>query len=286
VLGCHSLRSAKPIDHQPTRCNGLEVDQFGPVQGFGLRRKLLPLVGAGILVGCLGVTTPAHATTPSFGSQTADAIIAQTRAAMSSAGSVSASGKGSMKISGVGNVTVSEHDYSSMTSGTQILQITSTHVKAGTTLPSASVLDVGGQLFVDANAPFWASSAGLTDAEAVNAANRWVQIQPSSPLYATAAADLTMPSLLTDLFSSHNFHKGNVRTIDGVRSIAITYTNTGEDSGHATCYVALGENHLPVSISLGGESFRFSSWGQMKAVTAPPNPAQLSNILPPSESTT
>jgi hypothetical protein len=243
-------------------------------------------IGVGIVVGSIGLTTTAHASTSSFSSQTASAIIAQSRAAMSSAGSVSASGNGSLKIPGIGKVTFSENDYSSATSGSQTLNMTSAHLKSGTVLPSASVLDLSGQLFVDANAPFWSSSAGLSRTEAVNAANRWVQIQSSSPLYTTAAADLTMPTLLTDLFSSGNFHKGHVRTIDGVRSIAITYTNTGEDPGHATCYVALGNNHLPVSVTIGGESIRFNAWGQEKAVTAPPNPAQLSNIVPPSESTT
>jgi hypothetical protein len=248
--------------------------------------RLLPLMAVSIAVVSIGATTSAHATTPSFISQSASAIIAQSRAAMSSAGTVFASGNGSAQIPGMGTVKVDENDYSSETSGSQILKITSAHPKPGTVLPSASVLDAGGQLFVKANVPFWSSSGGLSVADAQEAANRWVQIQSSSPLYANAAADLTMPTLLTDLFNSHNFHKGHVRTIDGVRAIAITYTNTGEDSGPATSYIALGGNHVPVSVAIGGESFRFSSWGQMKAITAPPNPVQLSSILPPSESTT
>jgi len=266
--------------------------QFGaaarsrPRPGFSWRNGLLPLLGVCAVVGSVGVTTSAHAATSSFGSQTANAIIAQSRAAMSSAGSVDARGNGSMEISGIGEVTLNESDYTSATSGSQILKMTSAHLKSGSVLPSASVSDVGGQLFVEANAPFWSSSAGLSDTEAFNAANRWVQIQSSSPLYASAAADLTMPSLLADLFSSHSFHKGQVRTIDGVRSVAVTYTNTGEDPGHATCYIALGGKHLPVAVSLGGISLRFASWGQTKAVTAPPHPAQLSSIVPPIESTT
>ena len=266
-------------------------EQFGTVArsahpfGFRWRAGLPPLVGACIVMGAMGITTSAPAASPSFGSQTASVIIAQSRAAMASAGSVSASGKGSGKIPGLGKVTFTEIDYSATTSGSQVLKMTSAHAKSGTALPSATTLDVGGQLYVQANAPFWSSSAGLTDAEAVHAANQWVQIQPSSSLYATAAADLTMPSLLTDLFSSANFHKGTVRTIDGVRAIAITYTNTGEDPGQATTYVALGGKHLPVSVSIGGESIRFTSWGRTKTITAPPNTVQLSSLLPPSEST-
>jgi hypothetical protein len=191
-----------------------------------------------------------------------------------------------VSIPGVGKVTADEVDYASATAGSQVLRFTSAHPKAETLLPSASVLDVGGQLFVDASSSFWVSSAGLTHTEALEAANRWVQIQSSSALYAPAAADLTMPSLLTDLFSSKNYKRGSVRTIDGVRSIAITYMNTGYDSGKTTCYVELGGNHLPVLVTVGGLSLHLKSWGQTKAITAPLNPVQLSSLLPPSESTT
>jgi len=246
---------------------------------------ILPLVGTCVAVGSLGVTASAYATAPAFGSQSADAIVAQARVAMASAGSVTASGQGPLNIAGVGKVVTRESDYSSATSGSQVLQMSSTHLKSGTVLPSASVLDVGGHLFVDANAPFWSSSAGLTDTEAHEASSRWVQIQPSSDLYASAAADLTMPSLLTDLFSSDDFHKGSVRTIDGVRTIAITYMNSGNDAGRATCYIALGGSHLPVSVTLGGLSLRLKSWGETKVVTAPANAVQLTSLLPPSEST-
>jgi hypothetical protein len=274
-----------------TRWNGRRKNtQLGAggksAHAYGMGRRLLPLVGACVVLGCIGVTTSSQATTPSFASQTADVIIAQARAAMSSAGSVTASGKGTERLPGAGKVTANENDYSSAASGSQVLTVTSAHPKSGTVLLSASVLDVGGQLFVDANAPFWSSSAGLSNAVAVKAANRWVQIQPSSALYATAAADLTMPSLLTDLFSSDNYKKGSVRTIDGVRTIAITYMNTGYDSGKTTCYVELGGKHLPVLATVGGLPLRLKSWGQTKAITAPPSPVQLSNLLPPSESTT
>lgn len=277
-----------------TRSNGLRTSaflrverDFAHVGGIRWRNRILPLLGTGIAVGSIGMTTSAHASTSSsFSSQTADAIVAQARAAMTTAGSVSASGEGPLSIPGVGKVITSENDYTSGTSGSQVMKMTSTHLKSGVVLPSASVLDVGGQLFVDANASFWSSSAGLTNAEAHGAANRWVQIQTSSDLYESAAADLTMPSLVTDLFSSHNYHKGPVRTVDGVRSIAITYMNSGNDPGQATCYIALGGHHLPVSVTLGGISLRLKSWGQTKAVMAPAGVVQLGNLLPPSESTT
>ena len=259
---------------------------FTHVDGNRWSKRVLPLVGTSIVVGSIVVTTSAHATTPSFSSQPADAIVAQARAAMTSAGSVSASGDGPLSIPGVGKVITRENDYTSATSGSQVMTMTSAHLKSGIVLPSASVLDVGGQLFVDANASFWSSFAGLTNVEAHGAANRWVQIQPSSDLYALAAADLTMPSLLTDLFSSDHFHKGPVRTIDGVRAIAITYKNSGNDSGQATCYVALGGQHLPVSVTIGGFSLRLRSWGETKEVTAPAGAVQLASLLPPSESVT
>jgi len=202
---------------------------------------------------------------------------------MANAGSVTASGNGPLTVPGVGKVTVREQDYSGATSGSQSLRMTGAQPRSGTISASVSVVD--GQLYVDANAAFWSSSAGLSEAEAANAANRWVQIQSSSPLYKPAAADLTMPSLLTDLFSSENFHKGRVRTIDGVRSIAITYMNSGNDSGETTCYVELGGKHLPVSVTLGGLSLRLEGWGEIKAVAVPTGAVQLSSLLPPSVST-
>jgi hypothetical protein len=131
------------------------------------------------------------------------------------------------------------------------------------------VSDVDGRVYVNANAAFWTGSAALSVPQAVEVANRWVQVPQSNPFYSLAAADLTMHSLIADLFNAKIFHKGRIVSVDGVRTIAITYTNTGNDPGPATCDVALGGRHLPVAVSLGGITFHLTSWGATKVITDP-----------------
>jgi hypothetical protein len=234
---------------------------------------------------CAVPTVQAQATSTAFASQSAGAIVSQARAAMAAEGSVSAVGRGSGTASGVGKVEMNEQDYTAATSGIQQLKMTSSR-STGTGLFSASTTDVDGQLYVDANAPFWVGSAGMTESQAVVLENRWIEIPSSSPLYTTAAADLTLPSLLTDLFSAKNYHKGKVLSVDGVRSIAITYSNSGLDAGPATCEIALGGKHLPVSSTIAGLTVRFESWGKTRPVSAPAGAVSLSSLVPPAEATT
>ncbi len=58
-------------------------------------------------------------------------------------------------------------------------------------------------------------------------ADTWVDIPSSSALYGPTAADLTMPTLIEDLFSATTFHKGAVRMVDRVRALRISYQDTG-----------------------------------------------------------
>jgi hypothetical protein len=230
------------------------------------------------------LTVQAQAAPAPFDSQSASAIVNQARAAMAAAGSVSAVGRGSETASGMGKVEMSEQDYTATTSGLQQLKITSSY-SSGAGL-SASVMDVGGQLYVDANSPFWVGSAGVTAGQAVLLENRWIQIPSSSPLYANAAADLTLPSLLTDLFDAKTFHKGSVVSVDGVRAIAISYSNSGVDAGQAKCDIALGGKHLPVSSTIAGLTIRYESWGKTRPVSAPVGAVSISSVVPPAEATT
>jgi hypothetical protein len=187
---------------------------------------------------------------------------------MAAESSVFANGRGIGTIPGAGKVEITEKDYSAATSGTQQLQIKS---KTGSDVNLAgSTWDVDGRVYVDGNAEFWSNSAGLSDSQATEVANRWVQIPPNNSLYATAAADLTIPSLISDMFSAKTFHKGHIVSVDGVRTISITYTNTGSDAGRATCDVALTGTHLPVAVSINGITFHLKSWATTKAVADPP----------------
>jgi hypothetical protein len=230
---------------------------------------LVMAVSLAVLI-TLGATTPdpASASTSSVGSKSAAAIIAEARAAMIRAGSVRATGTGTASVSGLGQATLTETDYSDGTSGSQVLTMESSRARPGQ-LPSATTQDVDGAIYVDADAPFWLASVGLGSAEAAQVANRWVEVPTSSPVYGPAAADLTMPSLVKDLFSATTYHRGSIKKIDGVRSVEISYTNSGQDAGSVTCWVATGGSHLPVAVDIGGLVLRLGSWGSTEPVAAP-----------------
>ncbi len=233
----------------------------------------------------LVLAAPASATSSDFNAQSANTIVEHARAAMAEAGSVSASGHGFGTASGGGKVEIRESDYTGATSGTQQLEITSTD-GSGVNLPAASTVVVDGRVYVDADAEFWTTSAGLSNTQAAAAANRWVQIPSTNPFYALAAADLTMPSLISDIFSAKKFHKGRIVSVDGVRAIPIMYTNTGNDSGPAICDVALGGNHLPVAVTIDGITLHLTLWGRTKAVTAPVGALLLPSTSSGGETTT
>jgi hypothetical protein len=225
----------------------------------------------------LGVSSPALASSANSDSKSASAIIAQARAAMTKAGSVSATGGGTTSVPGYGRATLTETDFSDASSGSQVVKMTSRSASSAS-LPSATTLDVAGTVYVNANAMFWTGSVGLAMGQATQVADQWVLVPKSSPVYTPAAADLTMPSLTHDMFHATSYHKGPVQTVDGVRVIAITYTNTGNDAGPVTCYVAVGGSHLPVLVDIGGLSLHLSSWGKAQAVTAPSGAIPMPNL--------
>ncbi len=230
--------------------------------------SLLMAASFAVLV-ILGSSGPALASSSSSASpKSANLIIAEARTAMIRAGSVSAHGQGTTTVPGVGRVTIEETDYTDATSGSQVVTMTST-TDGTTALPSATTLDVAGVVSVNANAPFWTTTVGMGALAADQVAGRWVLIPPSSPAYAPAAADLTMSSLTRDMFHASRYHRGKVQTVDGQRVVAVSYTNTGNDSGPATCFVAVGGSHLPVLVNIGGLSLHLGSWGSLQTLTVP-----------------
>jgi hypothetical protein len=215
----------------------------------------------------LGVTTTASATSRGANAKAALALVAEARAAMTAAGSVSAIGGGTARIPGIGSATVTESDYADTTSGSQMVRVTSGSSGSGAQ-PSAATLDLRGTVDVDADASFWSTSVGVADAEANQLANRWVEIPGSSPAYGSAAADLTMPSLTQDLFDARSYQEGRTQTVDGVRTVAVTYRNTGNDAGPVTCYLGIS-SHLPVAVTIGGLTLHLSAWGTVRALSPP-----------------
>lgn len=201
---------------------------------------------------------------------------------MTAAGSVSASGSAPEKIPGVGKVTIHETNYAGTTSGSQVITSTSGQSGSSAALPAATTLVVGNTLYFNANAEFWSNLAGLSDAQSKMVAQKWVQIPTGSSLYGKASADLTMPSLSKDLFHANTYHKGAVRTVNGVRAIEISYMNGGRyDPGRAVAYVALGGKHLPVSVTIGNLPFQLGPWGVAKTIAAPQGSVPLSSLLTP-----
>ena len=250
---------------------------------------IMALVGLG-LAGCGASTGSPPTTSPTlaastFTSQSASAIVAQARAAMTAAGSVDAIGSGTIKTASEGTVKAAENDNTGSTSGTQDFLVSS----GSTTVLSASATYVDGNLYTNADAAFWTTDAGATAPQAAALAGKWVQIPPSSPIYAKTAADLTMSTLTKDLFDAKTFHKGSVQTVDGVRAIKITYTNGGVDEGSATTYVAVGGKHLPVSTDLDGLTLDMTSWGKSVVVSPVVGAVPLASVLatvPPGSTTT
>jgi hypothetical protein len=244
----------------------------------------LVLLASLVALAAMGIASPATAAPSAFSTRSAKQIVAAARSAMTAAGSVEARGSGRLTIPGHGAGVAAETNYSGPTSGTQVVAMTSAGTPSTTPLPGASISLVDGALYINANAAFWTTTIGLTASEAPTVASKWVQIPSTSPVYAPVAADMSMPSLVKDLFNSTKFRKGSVRTVDGVKVVPIKYANGGYDSGPTTLYVSTGGRHLPVEASISGITLRFERWGATQAVTTPAGAVPLSSLLPSASS--
>lgn len=224
----------------------------------------------------LGASAPAVASS-SRSSSSAGLLVAEARAAMIRSGSVSAHGQGTTSLPGVGRVTILETNYSGTVSGSQVVTMTPV-TGPPSALPAGTTLDADGTVYANANAPFWTATVGMGTGAADQVAGRWVVIPPASPAYAPAAADLTMSSLTRDMFHASSYQRGRIQMVDGQRVIAVRYTNTGNDSGPATCFVAASGSHLPVLVRIAGLSLRLGSWGKSQPVTAPAGAVPLPDL--------
>jgi hypothetical protein len=205
-------------------------------------------------------------------------MIAQAQAAMMAAGSVQSNFNGLVKVPSIGKVLFGESNTSGTSSGSQTLTATS-EAPGSPPLPNVSVRDVNGNLYTNGNAAFWTVTAGMTSDQGAALAGKWIEIPAGTSLYTQAADDLTMSTLVHDSFDAKTFHKGATRTVDGIPAIAITYQNGGVDDGPATAYVAVGGQHLPVSVDIGSLTLHMGPWGQAVSVTAPSGAVPLSSVL-------
>lgn len=244
------------------------------------RSRRLGTAGAlvGLSASLVGLGGSSAGAGSSFSSQSAAKIMAAARSAMRHAGSVVASGSGEVSVKGLGNAHISELNYSGPTSGTEISSFTSTNKNA--VLPSGSAVLVNGALYVYANKAFWATDPKVTTKQAVTLAFRWITIPKSSALYTNEVADLTMSSLITDLFTATRYRKGAVRSVNGVQAIAISYKTSGIDAGQSTALVPISGSHLPLSVSETGIPFKLDSWGTRKKVATPKGSVPFQSIVP------
>jgi len=268
----------RPDGHAPTKgSTTMSVEAGHP---YGTIRLGTVVIAASfavlVLLGASG-PDPAPASAAASASTSAGALVAQARAAMARAGSVAAQGQGSTTLPGFGPATLTETDYSGPTSGSQVVSMTSPGA-GPTTLPSANTVDVSGALYVNANIPFWTTTVGMGPASATPIAGRWVRIPQHSPAYGPAASDLTMPSLIHDLFHARHYGQDGIRTVDGVRVVVLAYRNTGNDAGPVTCDVTLTAPHLPVLATIGGLTLHLGSWGRTQPVAVPPGAVAMPDI--------
>jgi hypothetical protein len=239
-------------------------------------------VGLGLsclaLAGCSG-STSAPATSTPVAPQSAKAMIAEAKAAMTSEGWVRAHGSSTTSGPGGGRATITETDVSGPTSGTQSVTVTVTQHGVSQVL-RASVVVVDGRLYMNANAGFWTNSGDLSANQAATVADRWIEVPTSSAIYAQAVTHLTMPSLVSDIFDAGTFEKGKVVVVKGVPGVRISYDNRGADPGRAVSVLAIAGHHLPISLDLGGENLQLGSWGKSTTVAVPAGSVPLASVLP------
>jgi hypothetical protein len=243
-----------------------------------------------VLAGCGSSAASTSSTTPAsslFVSQTAGEIALQAEHAMTAAGSVASNIDAVVKIPDLGKVSFRENNDSGPDSGSQTLAM-SADAPGTTPLVTVSVLDVDGDLYNNGNAAFWTTNAGMASVQSVALAGKWVQIPAGTSFYTQAADDLTMSTLVRDSFDATAFHKGAVKTVDGVPAIAITYTNGGVDKGSAVANIAVDGKHLPVSVTIQSLALHLGPRGKPVVVTPPQGWVSMESVLAtvPSGSTT
>ncbi len=88
-----------------------------------------------------------------------------------------------------------------------------------------------------------------------------------------------MASLTKDMFDATTYHKGPILTVNGIRSVEITYTNRGTDAGSGSAAISLGAKHYPVTVTIGGVPLSLNGWGTTKSVAVPSNPVPITNFV-------
>ena len=165
---------------------------------------------------------------------------------------------------------------SSMQSGQQAVSI-------GKAL--ATTVLVGGTAYISGNEQGMISFFGMPSSLGSSLGGRWVSLQPSDSGYQSVAANVTLPTALTNVTPTGTLITGKRTKIAGhwVRSISGAGQGGG---GRITLFVTADSRSLPVEAvesvragaTLKGEIVKFSKWGEQVNVTAPTGAIPISTI--------
>jgi hypothetical protein len=154
-------------------------------------------------------------------------------------------------------------------SGTQLI-----HMGTGKELSNTAAIDViGGTTFVKGNASGLEALAGLSAAEAAEAAGQWIAFATDNSTFSAVVAGVRSQDLATELAL-----KGPLKSVDGLKVDAIKGTQTlGHKSVPVVLYVRAHGTHVPVeedSLNAHGqhtkaEHITYSSWGETVRPKAP-----------------
>jgi hypothetical protein len=237
--------------------------------GGGRRMRLLTIAGlvlAPVLVlsACSGSSSGgAPKATPSspgvaFETQSATAILAAAKTDATAQGSVHDDAHGQ-----VGGLALTGKLDVSATEGTQLSHF-GTH-------PIEEVF-TGGVAYVRGDSFTLEQIVGLTHAQAIQYAGKWLAVHAGDPAYADAIDGMTMASGLhttLDLVSAKSI---GTSTVNGLQVVGISGRDPEGDN--ETVYIRVASPHLPVTSHSSGSDANvdetFSRWGEPVHASVPP----------------
>jgi hypothetical protein len=170
--------------------------------------------------------------------------------------------------------TLEESGNAGPASGTQLI-----HMGTGTSLTNTATIDViGGTTFVKGNASGLETLAGLSAAEAAEAAGQWIEFSTDNSDFSAVVAGVRSKDLATELALKGPLKLGRTRAVDGLKVDAIKGTQTLQHKSVAVVlYVRADGTHVPVeedSLNAHGqrtkaEHIAYSSWGETVRPMAP-----------------
>lgn len=143
---------------------------------------------------------------------------------------------------------------------------------------SISILVIGGITYLEGNAGGLQSLAGLSSAQAAEAAGQWIEFSTDNAAFAPVVEGVRSQDVAKELALKAPLSLGRARTLDGEAVDAIDGTQTfGRTSEHVVLYVRADGSHVPVeedSVNAAGkqtaaEHVIYSKWGEQVRPMAP-----------------